>query len=422
MWVKFANLCRKSGRLGLAEKTLNSLLGDDMAAPVSLAPNLQTRASISAYPPRRQGMSGPPQVIYAHLKYMWATGAREETLTFLREFTNKLSGDLGLHPDGDHAASSELAQSGKLTEFTKLLARCYYKLGEWQSAMQDDWGSVSASLHLVSSCAKLTVFDCSIGRHSRHPPIVPPRYQPRPQLVQGVARLGPLQLGGRLALLQIAERAGHDSSGRLLGPPRTLGSRSALSLHRHTTPRKLTSPSPAAFFRSIALSPTNSLQDTLRLLTLWFKYGHAQEVTTAIMEGFRSVSVDTWLEVIPQVSSLASSPAPSSALTPSLTAHRSHPCSQRKRPQAHPTCPHRCRQGASSSSRLPAHRRLKVPERPAATGSALHHGQDARPQRFSGRAGVTRQSGAYPRRHPLARALARRSRGGFATVLRRPQH
>lgn len=59
--------------------------------------------------------------------------------------------------------------------------------------------------------------------------------------------------------------------------------------------------SPAAFFRSIALSPGNSLQDTLRLLTLWFKYGHAQEVTTAIMEGFRSVSVDTWLEVIPQV-------------------------------------------------------------------------------------------------------------------------
>lgn len=38
MWVKFANLCRKSGRLGLADKTLNSLLGDDhapMGAPVS---------------------------------------------------------------------------------------------------------------------------------------------------------------------------------------------------------------------------------------------------------------------------------------------------------------------------------------------------------------------------------------------------
>lgn len=99
-------------------------------------------------------MSGPPQVIYAHLKYMWATGAREETLTFLREFTNKLSGDLGLHPDGDHAASAELAQSGKLTEFTKLLARCYYKLGEWQSAMQEDWGSVSALFFASSSVSR----------------------------------------------------------------------------------------------------------------------------------------------------------------------------------------------------------------------------------------------------------------------------
>src|SRR5690606_37946587 len=26
MWIKFANLCRKSGRIGLAEKTLDSLL------------------------------------------------------------------------------------------------------------------------------------------------------------------------------------------------------------------------------------------------------------------------------------------------------------------------------------------------------------------------------------------------------------
>ncbi len=27
MWIKFANLCRKSGRMVLAEKTINSLLG-----------------------------------------------------------------------------------------------------------------------------------------------------------------------------------------------------------------------------------------------------------------------------------------------------------------------------------------------------------------------------------------------------------
>lgn len=27
MWIKFANLCRKSDRMALAEKTLNSLIG-----------------------------------------------------------------------------------------------------------------------------------------------------------------------------------------------------------------------------------------------------------------------------------------------------------------------------------------------------------------------------------------------------------
>lgn len=60
-------------------------------------------------------------------------------------------------------------------------------------------------------------------------------------------------------------------------------------------------PAVHGFFRSIALSPGNSLQDTLRLLTLWFKYGGSQEVSSAIMEGFSSVSVDTWLDVVPQL-------------------------------------------------------------------------------------------------------------------------
>jgi FKBP12-rapamycin complex-associated protein len=60
-------------------------------------------------------------------------------------------------------------------------------------------------------------------------------------------------------------------------------------------------PAVRAFFQSIALSPGNSLQDTLRLLTLWFKYGYHGQVAQTISEGFNSVSVDIWLEVIPQV-------------------------------------------------------------------------------------------------------------------------
>jgi FKBP12-rapamycin complex-associated protein len=60
-------------------------------------------------------------------------------------------------------------------------------------------------------------------------------------------------------------------------------------------------PAVRGFFKSISLSSGSSLQDTLRLLTLWFAHGGSSEVNAAVTEGFASVSVDTWLEVIPQL-------------------------------------------------------------------------------------------------------------------------
>lgn len=60
-------------------------------------------------------------------------------------------------------------------------------------------------------------------------------------------------------------------------------------------------PAISGFFRSIALSPQENLQDTLRLLTLWFKYGYQKDVETALVDGFTTVSIDIWLQVIPQI-------------------------------------------------------------------------------------------------------------------------
>lgn len=57
----------------------------------------------------------------------------------------------------------------------------------------------------------------------------------------------------------------------------------------------------SGFFKSIALSHGNSLQDTLRLLTLWFDYGQYPEVYEAIVDGIRTIEIDTWLQVIPQL-------------------------------------------------------------------------------------------------------------------------
>src|SRR5579859_4376680 len=76
MWIKFANLCRKSNRMGLAEKTLNSLLGGDEESSNRFTSNTS------------------PQVGYAWLKFRWARGERVESLTELQEFSYHLAGEL----------------------------------------------------------------------------------------------------------------------------------------------------------------------------------------------------------------------------------------------------------------------------------------------------------------------------------------
>lgn len=55
------------------------------------------------------------------------------------------------------------------------------------------------------------------------------------------------------------------------------------------------------FFQSIARSPIDSLQDTLRLIMLWFRYQVHEEVNDAIRDGILNVNVNTWLQVIPQL-------------------------------------------------------------------------------------------------------------------------
>lgn len=62
-----------------------------------------------------------------------------------------------------------------------------------------------------------------------------------------------------------------------------------------------TVPAVDGFFKSINLSHGSSLQDTLRLLTLWFDYGHYPAVHEAIVEGIRTIEIDVWLQVIPQL-------------------------------------------------------------------------------------------------------------------------
>lgn len=72
-------------------------------------------------------------------------------------------------------------------------------------------------------------------------------------------------------------------------------------------------PAVQGFFRSIALAQgcgSSCLQDALRLLTLWFKYGVLPEVNAAVGDGIYAVPVDSWLQVLPQLIARIHVPSP----------------------------------------------------------------------------------------------------------------
>jgi FAT domain len=87
-----------------------------------------------------QHQKAPPNVVYAHLKYMWASGSKEESLNFLRSFSTSLSRDLEAETTQRGQRSSVSKQ--KLDELARLLARCYFKQGEWQMEFSDSWDTV----------------------------------------------------------------------------------------------------------------------------------------------------------------------------------------------------------------------------------------------------------------------------------------
>ncbi|KAJ7580147.1 phosphatidylinositol 3-kinase [Mycena floridula] len=230
VWTKFTNLCRKSDRMALAEKSINSLLS-----------------------PRKFNIlrvTTPPQVIYAQLKYMWMAGTKEETLQFLRGFSSELL--------AQKKGQDTLGASSK--ELSNLLARCFFKQGQWEAELLHDWG------------------------HERVPGILY-CYLLATRYDDGWYKAWHTWASANLEVVSYMEAQQRNHSLEI--PAQTLLSHVVQAID--------------GFFQTIVLRSSGTFQNTLRLLTLWFKFGAHDDVSRAMESGFSKVVVDTWLEVIPQL-------------------------------------------------------------------------------------------------------------------------
>lgn len=129
------------------------------------------------------------------------------------------------------------------------------------------------------------------------------------------------------------------------------------------------------FFRSIALRNQDALQDTLRLLTLWFKYGAHDDVSHAMAGGFSNVEVDTWLEVIPQVKPILSWFCKSFILCQD---HCPHPDAAYQYSQKYQQPVDRSWEAPSTGSNIPFDSSIQILQCCASKRSYCNHGADAR--------------------------------------------
>jgi serine/threonine-protein kinase mTOR len=78
---------------------------------------------------------------------MWDNGTKEETLSSLRHFTERLARDI-------QETNTQMQRPGvprtKLDELSKLLARCYFKQGKWQVELRDSWGEVNSFILVLT--------------------------------------------------------------------------------------------------------------------------------------------------------------------------------------------------------------------------------------------------------------------------------
>ncbi|CAD7080067.1 unnamed protein product [Hermetia illucens] len=237
-WLKYASLCRKNGSLKLSHKTLVMLLGTD--------PSLNPSEDLPA---------NQPQVTFAYTKHMAMAddvqGAYEKLSRFVDTFSFLCNCPIDDMKKDDR----------------RLLARCYMRLGLWQNKLQ---GITDSSIKtILGSYEKATAYDPNWYK----------AWHSWAYMNFKVVQTQKQQLQDQQSAISEQVRAQKEKM--------IISQYAVLAVD--------------GFFRSINLLKGNSLQDTLRLLTLWFDYGHYPEVYDALVVGMKLIEINTWLQVIPQL-------------------------------------------------------------------------------------------------------------------------
>lgn len=110
VWLRFAGLARRDGKLTLSHRVLTDLLGHQ-PGPDPTSAVLASRTD--------------PRVAFAYLEHLWAAGEQQQAYQVLLQFV------------AERCPTNTSSPADRSLMDTELAARCFLRLGEWQRALND---------------------------------------------------------------------------------------------------------------------------------------------------------------------------------------------------------------------------------------------------------------------------------------------
>ncbi|OTF77170.1 serine/threonine-protein kinase mTOR-like protein [Euroglyphus maynei] len=290
-WLKFSKLCEKNHRLDLSFKTIVKLMGTNPTKFVQ-----QNHQLPITY----------PEVTLKFVDHLWNSGRYKRAYIELQRFCQRLEEENSganvatqLNQNTNHQRFNLNLQDDSLTNTTtadimttnsdymyahispdahmspeainKVLSRAYLKRGQWEEFLLDfDHVSIPS---ILESYKKATQRDLQWYK-AWH--------------TWAFMNFRALKFCKEL-LPEVRKNIDHplDALGKY-GP--------------RLKPKEFAINAVRGFFKSVAFCRNgSSLQDTLRILTIWFEDGYDDTIRAAVEEGIKSVSIETWLQVIPQL-------------------------------------------------------------------------------------------------------------------------
>ncbi|KAI9920631.1 hypothetical protein PsorP6_000181 [Peronosclerospora sorghi] len=252
IWLKYARLCLKSGHINLAASALLRVGAQPFMRSVERDPYAPIPINLGGNAGASQGFANgllcladsvaqDPRVAFSYLRHLWAENREDVALKQMDFFIE------ALEQHGDPANE----------DMRRLRVQAYIQLGEWQMSLAEPHKQADGAFDHVLECLETATKLDPTNHRAWHE--------------------------WALMNFRALEISVKESS---LGDPKQYAVRAI-----------------QGFFRSISFGHTSYdvTKDVLRLLTLWFAQGNRSDVHMAMVEGFQEVSIDTWLDVIPQL-------------------------------------------------------------------------------------------------------------------------